>query len=347
MIYKRFFRPILFIFSPETIHHYLFILFRTMPFLGHLIGWSNKGSLISGLSPVKSFGLTFKHPFGIAGGLDKDARAIRFFRNLGFAFIEIGTVTPKPQKGNPRPRLFRLPKNEALINRMGFNNVGLDAIIKRLEKRPSGIIIGGNIGKNTATKNENAVEDFATCFTGLYPYVDYFVVNVSCPNIKDLSKLQNKEDLSRILNRLIDIRKGQTFIKPILLKISPDLSFNQLDEVIEVVIATGIDGLVATNTSIKRFNLDYSQDQIESYGEGGLSGAPLNRVSTEMISYLSERLPQGFPIIGSGGVMNTQIALEKLAAGAALIQVYTGFIYEGPGMLTDLLKAYRRSVLRK
>jgi len=346
MIYKKFFRPILFLLSPETIHHILFFFFRFIPFLGHLIGINNK-RLIRQLPAVNTLGLPFNHPFGIAGGLDKDARAIRFFRNLGFAFVEIGTVTPKGQKGNPKPRLFRLPKNQALINRMGFNNEGLDAIVKRLRKRPSGIIIGGNIGKNTTTSNEDAVVDFATCFEGLYPYVDYFVVNVSCPNIKDLSKLQNKEDLARILNRLTEIRRHQEIRKPILLKISPDLSQNQLDEVIEVVLSSGIDGLVATNTSIRRMNLDYSDKQLDEIGNGGLSGAPLRQISTDMIRYLRSRLPEDFPVIGSGGVMTKDDAFEKIDAGAQLVQVYTGFIYEGPGMLTDLLKAYRRTVQRK
>jgi dihydroorotate dehydrogenase len=347
MIYKKLIRPLLFLFSPETIHHYLFFVFRVMPFLGHIIGFKNKAKVAGDLSSLEAFGLTFSHPFGIAGGLDKDARAIRFFRNLGFSFIEIGTVTPKGQKGNPKPRLFRLPRNQALINRMGFNNHGLDAIVKRLKNRPSGIIVGGNIGKNTNTSNENAVDDFAACFTGLYPYVDYFVVNVSCPNIKDLSKLQNKDDLAKILNRLINIRRAQDTSKPILLKISPDLSENQLDEVIEVVLASGIDGLVATNTSVRRFNLDYNEKEIEAIGQGGLSGTPLGQVSTDMIRYLTSRLPKGFPVIGSGGVMNAEKAMEKMDAGASLVQVYTGFIYEGPGMLTDLLKAYRRSVQRK
>ncbi|HBB91770.1 MAG: dihydroorotate dehydrogenase (quinone) [Bacteroidetes bacterium GWF2_49_14] len=337
MFYQKLLRPILFLFSAETIHKILFFFFRLLPSTGYFFRLVHRPVYFN--QRVEAFGLKFKHPVGIAGGLDKNARAIRFLRNMGFAFVEIGTVTPLPQGGNPKPRLFRLTRSSALINRMGFNNEGLDVIAKRLRNRPKDLIIGGNIGKNTTTPNEKAVEDFAVCFEGLYPYVDYFVVNVSCPNIKDLSKLQNKDDLSRILNRLLAIRLNQGIVKPVLLKISPDLSEIQLDEVIEVVRETRIDGLVATNTSIRRFNLDYRDDYIASLGQGGLSGSPLREVSTEIIRYLHQRLGRDFPIIGSGGLMNEDDANEKLDAGATLVQLYTGFIYEGPGLLSRILKS--------
>ncbi len=336
MFYQKLLRPILFLLSAETIHKILFFFFRLFPFTGYFFRLTHPSEYFK--QNVEAFGLKFNHPVGIAGGLDKNARAIRFLRNMGFAFVEIGTVTPLPQGGNPKPRLFRLTRNSALINRMGFNNDGLDVIANRLRNRPKDLIIGGNIGKNTITPNERAVEDFAACFEGLYPYVDYFVVNVSCPNIKDLSKLQNKDDLTKILNRLLAIRSGKGIAKPVLLKISPDLSEIQLDEVIEVVRETRIDGLVATNTSIRRFNLDYPDDFIESIGQGGLSGSPLREVSTKIIRYLHQRLGLDFPIIGSGGVMNEKDANEKLDSGATLVQLYTGFIYEGPGLLSRILK---------
>lgn len=336
MFYQKLLRPILFLFSAETIHKILFFFFRLLPFTGYFFRLTHRPEYFN--QKVQAFGLIFNHPVGIAGGLDKNAKAIRFLRNMGFSFVEIGTVTPLPQGGNPKPRLFRLTRNSALINRMGFNNDGLDVIANRLRNRPKDLIIGGNIGKNTLTPNERAVEDFAVCFEGLYPYVDYFVVNVSCPNIKDLSKLQNKDDLSKILNRLLAIRSDKEISKPVLLKISPDLSEIQLDEVIEVVRETRIDGLVAINTSIRRFNLDYPDDFIASLGQGGLSGSPLREVSTEIIRYLHQRLGRDFPIIGSGGVMNEKDANEKLDAGATLVQLYTGFIYEGPGLLSRTLK---------
>jgi dihydroorotate dehydrogenase len=264
-------------------------------------------------------------------------------RNLGFAFMEIGTVTPVAQKGNSRPRLFRLKRNQALINRMGFNNDGLEVIKQRLQDRPRDIIIGGNIGKNTSTPNEEAWSDYLKCFAGLYDSVDFFIVNVSCPNIKDLSKLQNRTELKEILVHLVDYRSVQVERRPILLKISPDLSFAQLDEVAEVVKESGIDGLVATNTSVRRVGLDYTADQISAFGTGGLSGKPLTAISTGVIAYLHDKLGDSFPIIASGGVMSPEDAIGKLNAGASLVQVYTGFIYEGPQILAQVLKAIAKS----
>lgn len=343
MLYKKIIRPFLFLFDPEFIHGLTFFFFRRFPFLGLIlksrISWNHS----SPGSSIRVFNLTFRHPVGLAGGLDKNAVALRFMKNLGFSFMEIGTVTPLPQGGNPKPRLFRLKRSQALINRMGFNNDGVDAIRRRLMNRPDGFIIGGNIGKNTLTSNEDAWKDYLTCFSGLYDCVDFFIVNVSCPNIKDLSELQNRGQLTEILNHLIDYRSTMAIKRPVLLKISPDLSKVQLDEVIEVVRATGIDGLVATNTSVRRINLDYPEDHIAAIGQGGLSGKPLSEVSTEIISFLHGKLGAEFPIIGSGGMMSERDALEKINAGASLIQLYTGFVYEGPGLLPRILKHLRQS----
>jgi dihydroorotate dehydrogenase len=338
MLYKKILRPLLFLFDPEFIHGMTFFFFRHFPFLGKIL---RSRETFSNSSPVTLFGMTFRHPVGLAGGLDKNAVALRFMKNLGFSFMEIGTVTPLAQKGNPRPRLFRLKKNQALINRMGFNNDGLQRIRQRLLNRPADFIIGGNIGKNTQTSNADAWKDYLTCFIGLYDCVDFFIVNVSCPNIKDLSKLQNRGQLREILMRLVDYRSGMNVRRPVLLKISPDLSFTQLDEVIEVVRETGIDGLVATNTSIRRIGLDYPDQRIAAIGPGGLSGRPLSETSTEIIRYLHSKLGPEFPVIGSGGVMTAADAVEKINAGAGLVQLYTGFVYEGPGILPAVLKAIR------
>ncbi|MFO7617714.1 MAG: quinone-dependent dihydroorotate dehydrogenase, partial [Bacteroidales bacterium] len=290
MFYKSVIRPILFLLSPEAIHNFLFLVFRYCPFIGRIISLPLHLTLPKATAPVEAFGLRFRHPVGLAGGMDKKAIALRFLRNVGFSFIEVGTVTPMPQKGNPKPRLFRLKRNAAMINRMGFNNPGVVEMAKHLKNRPSGVIIGGNIGKNTLTGNDQAWQDYAICFNELYPWVDYFVVNVSCPNIKDLSKLQNKDSLAEILQHLTAIRREKETHRPILMKISPDLSFQQLDEVIGVIRSSGIEGVVATNTSIRRFGLDYSQEELDRFGEGGLSGAPLRATSTGMIRYLRENL---------------------------------------------------------
>ncbi|MFA6128867.1 MAG: quinone-dependent dihydroorotate dehydrogenase [Bacteroidales bacterium] len=338
MIYKRLLRPFLFLFDPEFIHGFTFFFFRCFPFAGKIL--SRKISWKNFRSPdIPLFNMTFRHEVGIAGGLDKNAAALRFMKNIGFAFMEIGTVTPLAQKGNPRPRLFRLTRSQAFINRMGFNNDGLHTVVERLKKRPKDFIIGGNIGKNIQTPNEDAWKDYLTCFAGLYDYVDLFIVNVSCPNIKDLSELQNRGQLTEILMHLIDYRSGQAVKRPILLKISPDLSYVQLDEVIEVVKETRIDGLVATNTSVRRMGLAYSETEIASFGSGGLSGKPLSALSTDIIAYLHKNLGDKYPIIASGGIMSADDAIEKINAGAKLIQLYTGFVYEGPGLLPQILKA--------
>ena len=279
------------------------------------------------------------NPVGFAAGFDKNADVYNQFSNFGFSFIEIGTVTPVAQKGNPKPRSFRIPKDKGLINRMVFNNKVVDYAVNQLKNNKHRVIIGGNIGKNTATRNEEALEDYIICFEKLYDHVDYFVVNLSCPNIKDLRKLQDKDSTITILNKLTQLRRDKSNYKPILLKISPDLTDNQLNDVIETFNITGIDGLVATNTTVSRENLITDQKRVEEIANGGLSGKPLSKRSTEIIKYISEKSDGAIPIIGVGGIMSEQDAIEKIEAGATLIQIYTGFIYEGPGFVKRINKA--------
>jgi dihydroorotate dehydrogenase len=283
------------------------------------------------------FGLKFKNPVGLAAGFDKDAKLFNELSDFGFGFIEIGTLTPKPQDGNPKKRLFRLKSDSAIINRMGFNNGGVEAAILRLKKN-KGVLIGGNIGKNKITPNENATDDYVICFEALYDYVDYFVVNVSSPNTPNLRELQEKEPLTKLLQTLQDLndQKAVTLSlsngKPILLKIAPDLTNEQLEDIIEIVNETKIAGVIATNTTISRDGLT-SENKEEM---GGLSGKPLTKRSTEVIRFLSEKSNKSFPIIGVGGIHTAEDAIEKLNAGASLVQLYTGFIYEGPQLITDI-----------
>jgi dihydroorotate dehydrogenase len=286
----------------------------------------------------KLFGLTFKNPVGLAAGFDKDARWYNQLSNFGFGFIEIGTLTPKAQKGNPQPRLFRIPEDNGLINRMGFNNFGAEDAIQRLKNRKTDIIIGGNIGKNTSTSNENALADYISNFNVLHDYVDYFVVNVSCPNVKNLTKLQDTPFLLELLGQLKQINATKNKPKPILLKIAPDLNNSQLDEIISIVAQTKIDGIIATNTTTSRENLKTPKIEIDKIGNGGLSGLPLKDRSTEVIRYLAQKSNKAFPIIGVGGIHSPEDALEKLEAGADLIQIYTGFIYEGPALIKSINK---------
>jgi len=279
------------------------------------------------------FGLTFINPVGIAAGFDKNGVLLDGLEDFGFGFIEIGTVTPKPQDGNPKPRLFRLKKDKAIINRMGFNNDGVMLIANRLKTKKTKLIVGGNIGKNKITPNENAVDDYIICFNELYPYVDYFVVNVSSPNTPNLRDLQEKEPLTNLLNKLQGINFKKEKSKPILLKIAPDLTDSQLDDIIDIVHQTKIAGVIATNTTISRENLKSDSALTEKIGTGGLSGKPLTKRSTEVIRYLSTKSNKAFHIIGVGGIHSAEDALEKIEAGADLIQLYTGFIYEGPALV--------------
>lgn len=284
------------------------------------------------------WGITFPNPVGLAAGFDKDARFTDELACLGFGFIEIGTVTPLPQPGNPQPRLFRLPKDQGLINRMGFNNGGADAAAARLKLREEKVIIGGNIGKNKNTPNEEAVSDYLKAFRVLYPVVDYFVVNVSSPNTPGLRELQDKEPLTKLLLAIQEVNKQEIKAKPVLLKIAPDLSDEQLDDIISIVNTAGIDGIIATNTTIDRSMLQTEASEVDAIGAGGLSGAPLRARATEVIRYISTKSAGKIPVIAAGGIFTAADAKEKLDAGASLVQVYTGFIYEGPAIAKNICK---------
>jgi len=292
------------------------------------------------------FGITFPNPVGLAAGLDKDAKMFDELGILGFGFIEIGTLTPKPQPGNEKPRMFRLREDSGLINRMGFNNEGVVAAAERLKHRKTKVIVGGNIGKNKVTPNEDAVNDYESCFETLFPYVDYFVVNVSSPNTPNLRELQDKAPLTELLNRVKALNARKTNPKPVLLKIAPDLTDTQLDDIIEIVKTTKIDGVVATNTTISREGLRTPDSTLQTIGMGGLSGKPLTKRATEVIRYLHTKSGGSFPIIGVGGIHSAEDALEKIEAGAVLVQLYTGFIYEGPKLITRINKALLEKAAR-
>jgi dihydroorotate dehydrogenase len=338
-MYKRIIRPILFLFDPEKVHYFVFFLiniFQRIPFVSK---WQHNIFSIKDTDlEMELFGIKFPNPVGLAAGFDKEAIAIDALANYGFAFIEIGTLTPKPQPGNPKKRLFRLKKDKGIINRMGFNNKGVEEAIKQLKKRKSKIIIGGNIGKNKETPNENAVNDYLFSFEALFDFVDYFVVNVSSPNTPNLRELQEKEPLTKLLMSLQNKNNQKKIKKPILLKIAPDLTDTQLLDIIDIVKETQIDGVIATNTTIERNNLIEPADRINEIGNGGLSGKPLSKRSTEVIRFLSEKSNKAFPIIGVGGIHSAKDAKEKLDAGADLIQVFTGFIYEGPSLVKKILE---------
>ena len=285
------------------------------------------------------FGLRFSNPVGLAAGFDKDGKYFNKISALGFGFLEIGTITPKAQDGNEKPRLFRLPADEGLINRMGFNNEGVEKMVERLKKRSNNkIIIGGNIGKNKVTPNEKAEDDYLICFESLFPWVDYFALNVSSPNTPGLRELQEKEPLSKLINKIQKCNQSKDQPKPILLKIAPDLTFEQLDNIIEIVRNCGLSGIIATNTTIDRKGLQTSKDKIEKIGAGGLSGKPLKNRSTEIIQYISDKTNGKIPIIGVGGIGEVDDAIEKLKAGARLIQVYSGLIYQGPAFIKRINK---------
>ncbi|GGB67724.1 dihydroorotate dehydrogenase (quinone) [Flavobacterium suaedae] len=341
-MYKSIIRPLLFRFDPEKIHHFTFDSIRFMNKIPGMAGFLKAKYTVSDPRLEREvFGLNFKNPVGLAAGLDKDATLYKELSNCGFGFIEIGTLTPKPQPGNPKTRLFRLREDSALINRMGFNNGGVVDAVERLKNNPKGkghVLIGGNIGKNKVTPNEDAVKDYEVCFDALYDYVDYFVVNVSSPNTPNLRELQDKEPLTKLLQTLQAKNTAKPKQKPILLKIAPDLTDEQLLDIIDIVTTTKIAGVIATNTTISREGLQ-SENKKEM---GGLSGKPLNKRSTEVIRFLSEKSNRAFPIIGVGGIHTPEDAIEKLEAGASLIQLYTGFVYEGP----ELVKAINKKILQ-
>lgn len=336
-MYKLLIKPLLFRSDPEKIHYKVFDWIKLM--------LNNKATksifrkrfiLKNNVLEKRIFGINFPNPVGLAAGFDKDAKLYEELACLGFGFIEVGTVTPKPQEGNAKPKLFRLPQDEALINRMGFNNAGVDVMVERLKNRDKRIIIGGNIGKNKVTPNEEALNDYRICFEKLFDYVDYFVVNVSSPNTPNLRALQEKEPLTNLLQTLQNDNAKKEKRKPILLKIAPDLTNEQLNDIIEIIIETKLDGVIATNTTIDRSMLKTSGDVVEVIGAGGLSGSPVRKRSTEVVRYLSENSKKAFPIVAVGGIYTTEDAIEKLEAGADLLQVYTGFIYEGPGMVKKI-----------
>ena len=291
-------------------------------------------------------GLNFKNPIGLAAGFDKDGRFIDLLGLLGFGFIEVGTVTPLPQEGNPKPRLFRLKEDRALINRMGFNNQGVDALVERLKKvKNKSIIIGGNIGKNKVTPNQVAYQDYEICFNKLHPYVDYFVINVSSPNTPGLRELQEKEPLTQLIKSLIDINKNKEIQRPILLKIAPDLNTNQLDDIADIAMESGIDGLIISNTTIDRSNLKTQQSAVDAIGAGGLSGKPVFKKSNEILKYISDKTKGRVPIIGVGGIETYQDVKSKLELGASLVQVYSGFVYQGPGMIKRICNKLKANTI--
>lgn len=343
-MYKSLIRPLLFKVDAEKVHHFVFDLLSFQKKIPGSQGILKSLFCLEDKNLEKEvFGIKFKNPVGLAAGFDKDAKLIDELATLGFGFVEIGTLTPLPQAGNDKPRLFRLPEDQALINRMGFNNQGVFTAIERLRKRKSKIIVGGNIGKNKITPNENALDDYAICFETLYDYVDYFVLNISSPNTPGLRELQDKEPLRKLLLHIKNLNAAKPVAKPILLKIAPDLTQGQLDDIIEILIETKLDGVIATNTTISRESLQTPRANVEAIGSGGVSGKPLTQRATEVIRYLRQKLGPAFPIIGVGGIMTTKDALEKLEAGADLIQIYTGFIYEGPGFVKRINEAILRA----
>lgn len=339
-----FFRSLLFLLNPERAHYASVGAIKVLLRIP-LLKWIIKAPSDSPKLSRTVFGLDFPNPIGLAAGFDKDAACFDEMGQLGFGFVEIGTVTPMPQDGNPKPRLFRLKKDQALINRMGFNNQGVNAAVERLKKRraESQLIVGGNIGKNKWTPNEEANQDYIKSFKALFPFVDYFAVNVSSPNTVNLRALQEKEPLLRLLNELKSINASYPSPKPILLKIAPDLSNEQLDDIVDIALELPLDGIIATNTTISRQGLKTKESEIESIGAGGLSGVPVAKRSTEVIRYLNTKLEGKIPIIGVGGIHTKEDALEKLDAGASLIQLYTGFIYEGP----SLIKAIKKAIIER
>jgi dihydroorotate dehydrogenase len=339
MVYKNLFKPFLFLLDAETAHHLVFSIVKAaccipgVSCLIRLMYLRRNPSL-----EAEVMGLRFPNRVGLAAGFDKNAKLFNELSHFGFGFIEIGTVTPLPQAGNPRPRLFRLPKDQALINRMGFNNDGMKKIANRLRSRKSNVIVGGNIGKNKDTPNALAVHDYVKNFEELFEVVDYFVVNVSSPNTPNLRELQDKKPLFDILNELQKINSSKPVQKPILLKIAPDLTNSQLDDVVDIVRETKIQGIIATNTTIDRSHLQTSAVIVSKIGLGGLSGKPVANRSTEVIRYIAQKSKKSFTIIGVGGIHGPEDALEKIQAGADLIQVYTGFIYEGPSLIRRINK---------
>lgn len=344
-MYRYLIRPILFLLPPETIHHLLISFLRIAFKIPGILPLVKRCYHVKHRALETDFlGMHFSNPVGLAAGFDKNASVYREFHAFGFSFIEVGTVTPLGQAGNDKPRSFRIKKDRGLINRMGFNNHGAEAAAAKLaRKRPKGLVLGGNIGKNTLTPNERAVDDYEAVFNAIYEGVDYFVVNVSCPNISDLRKLQDQDSLEQILGRIMELRERKENKKPVLLKISPDLNNKQLDETLEIVERLKLDGIVATNTTVSREGLLTPEEEIRAIGKGGMSGAPITARSLEVVRYIHQKSEGKLPIIAVGGIMRVEDALNMLDAGATLIQIYTGFIYEGPA----LARRINRAILKR
>jgi dihydroorotate dehydrogenase len=339
-MYRCFIRPLFFLIDAEKAHKTVVSVVKflaSVPVLNQIIRFlfrSDHPDL-----KINVAGLDFRNRVGLAAGFDKNADFYREFSMFGFSFIEIGTVTPLAQPGNQKPRLFRLVRDHALINRMGFNNKGLTYAVQQLQRKDPNIIIGGNIGKNTATPNESAVNDYKLCFDALYDVTDYLAINVSCPNIHGLEKLQEGEELKNILQELMKIRSGKSFYKPVFLKISPDLSAGQLDEVMNIYRLTGLDGIIATNTTTRRTGLKTDKQTVFRMGSGGLSGAPLKNTTLKTVDYICKHSKGTIPVIAAGGIMTPDDAIDMIKAGASLVQIYTGFIYEGPFLVKKMNKA--------
>lgn len=342
-MYKHLIRPILFRFNAETAHNFTMSalsMIRHIPFAGNIVRM-----IYSRESPQlekEVFGLKFKNPVGLAGGLDKNGEHYNDLANFGFSFVEIGSLTPEPQNGNPKPRLFRVIQDRAIINRMGINNKGVKNAVEHLKKDRPGVLVAGNISKNTGSINEDAAKDYEKAFALLYDFVDFFVLNISCPNVVGLSELQDVTFLSDIIDKLLDMRMYFDDYRPILIKLSPDIPHQQIDEIIDYVMMSGIDGIVAGNTTRSRDGLTISQDKIEEIGNGGMSGAPLYQKNLELVKYIHEKTAGNLPIIGVGGIMSPEQAEEMLNAGASLIEIYSGFIYEGPALVKKIIKHLKR-----
>ena len=343
-MYKLLVKPILFLFQAEFIHHLIFRLIKIASYIPFKLKiWDRMFRVKDDRLKREVFGLSFDNPVGLAAGFDKDAMLFDELAAFGFGFIEIGTLTPVAQAGNPKPRLFRLPEDNSLINRMGFNNGGVEAAVKRLKNRKTKVIIGGNIGKNKVTPNDKAAKDYEITFEALFDHVDYFVVNVSSPNTPGLRELQEKEPLTQLLLKLQELNAQKSHRKPLLLKIAPDLTNEQLDDIVDIVVDTKLDGLIATNTTIDRNELKTSDNRLTTIGNGGLSGQAVKSRSTEVIKYLAEKSKHAFPIIGVGGIHSAEDAIEKLEAGASLVQIYTGFVYEGPSIVKKINQGIQKA----
>ena len=337
-MYKHFLKPILFRFNPETAHN---MIMSSLTFLRHVpFAGSIMRSIYKKETPAlqkEVFGITFPNPVGLAGGLDKNGEHYNDLANFGFGFIEIGSLTPKPQDGNPKPRCFRVPQDRAIINRFGINNKGVKNAVEQLKKDRPNVIVAANISKNTTSINEDAAKDYETSFALLYDFVDMFVVNVSCPNVVGLTALQDISFLSDIVDKLLDLRRYYDTYRPILLKVSPDLSSEQLDDIIDYCLRSGIDGLVAGNTTRSRDGLTIDPKKIEEIGNGGMSGAPVHKKNLELVRYIHTKSEGRLPIIGVGGIMSGEEAKAMMDAGASLVEIYSGFIYEGPGLVKKIL----------